>query len=402
MNFRKIIILVLIFSFMVACVSPYYPNITKYENLLVVDGQMTNLTGPYMVKLSRTYRYDGGVGESVIGASVKIIDNTGLEVLLKEISAGVYSTVDTTFHGIPGKSYKLQIKDKNDIFESEFETIKNPLPIDKINWVYKSQDSEAPKRVQLLLDAHDPTNSTRYYGWEYIETWKFKVPLDVVRPLKPEWKTCYQTNTSAFINLGTTIERNNDVIEKQVLQTIEENTNRLYIRYSILARQYSFTEPTYRYLHNLTNLNKNQGTLFDPTPYSLTGNIKCLNNKNIPVVGYFVVAGAAEKRIFIDRSDLPKEYNPTNGFNGCSENIIYVDAKIKDYRLNRQYDSLTRLGYSVYDTVHIPICKEPIPPYPIQCTTIPGIQMSLAKSICYNCTLSGDNKIPAFWTEKNK
>jgi len=402
MKFRKVIILFLIFSFMVACVSPYYPNITKYENLLVVDGQLTNLTGPYSIKLSRTFRYDGGVGEKVTGATIKFIDNTGFEILLKEISTGVYSTVDTLFHGIPGRSYKIQIKDNNDIFESDFEILKTPLPIDKINWEYKPQDSDSPKRIQILLDAHDPTNNTRYYGWEYIETWKFKEPLDVVRPFKPEWKICYQTNSSSFINLGTTIERNNDVIDKQVLKTIDENTNRLYIRYSILARQYSFTERTYKYLDDLTKLNQNQGTLFDPTPYSLTGNIKCVNNKNIPVVGYFVVAGAAEKRIFIDRSDLPTEYNPTNGFNGCSPNIIFVDAAIKDYRLNRQYDSLTRLGYSVYDTLHVQVCKPPLPPPGVQCTTMPAIQMSLAKSICFNCTLTGDNKVPAFWTEKIK
>ena len=385
---------------MAACVTPYYPTITKYENLLVVDGQMTNLTGPYKIKLSRTYRYDGGVGEKVTGANLKIIDNTGLEVQLKEISTGVYSTVDTTFHGVPGKSYKLQIKTNNEVYESDFETLKPPLPIDKVNWEYKPQDSDGPRSVKLLLDAHDPTNNTRYYGWEYIETWKFKVRLDIVNPPKPEWKTCYQTDTSKFINLGTTVERTNDVIEKQVLQTIEEKTNRLNIRYSILARQYSFTEPTYRYLYNLTKLNQNQGTLFDQTPYSLLGNLKCVSNKNIPVVGYFLVAGVSEKRIFIDRTDLPKEFNPTDGFDGCLHEEVYIDVRIKDYRLNKKYDSLTRLNYSVYDTIHMPVCKEPIPPYPTPCTLIPGILLFMAKSTCYNCTVTGDNKVPAFWTEK--
>ncbi|MBK5261074.1 MAG: DUF4249 family protein [Peptostreptococcaceae bacterium] len=56
---RNIYILILSQIFMVACVTPYYPNITKYENLFVVDGQLTNLKGPYEVKLSRTFKYDG-------------------------------------------------------------------------------------------------------------------------------------------------------------------------------------------------------------------------------------------------------------------------------------------------------------------------------------------------------
>ena len=36
-------------------------HITKYENLLVVDGELTNLTGPYKVKLSRTFKCEGTI-----------------------------------------------------------------------------------------------------------------------------------------------------------------------------------------------------------------------------------------------------------------------------------------------------------------------------------------------------
>jgi hypothetical protein len=287
---------------MVACVSPYYPNITKYDNLLVVDGQMTNLTGPYKINLSRTIKYDGALsskvaGEPVTGSQVKIIDNAGFEIQLKEISSGEYSTVDTTFRGVPGKSYKVQIKVNNEIFESDFETLKPPTPIDKLYWEYKPLDTEGPKRVQLSLDTHDATNNTRYYAWQYNETWKFKVPIDVVG--KPEWKICYQYNSSRFINIGTTINRYTDVVSKYPLQTINESTNRLFIRYTLLAKQYSLSEQTYNYFSDLTKLNLNQGSLFDPTPCAIIGNIKCLTNKNVPVLGYFVVAGACYERNII-------------------------------------------------------------------------------------------------------
>jgi hypothetical protein len=397
---KKLIFPIILILIMAACVTPYYPNVTKYENLLVVDGQMTNLTGPYKVKLSRSYKYDSKAVIPVTGANIKIKDNNGLEVPLKEISDGTYSTVDTTFHGIPGKSYKLQIKVDNEIYESDFETIKTPIPIDKFYWEYKPLDGEGPKRVQLSLDTHDPTNKNRYYGWEYDETWKFIVPIDVVNPRKPEWKTCYQTGTSNFINLATTIERNNDVIDRQSMLSINESTNRLYMRYSILAKQYSFSEQTYKYIAELKKMNQNQGSLYDVTPYSLTSNIKCISNKNQPVVGYFIVAGASEKRIFIDRTDLPTEFYPSPGFEDCVHDMVLVDARIKYYSLDKKYDSLSRLGYSVYDTLHIKICKLPLPPPNIECTTIPGIQLFMAKSPCYNCTVTGENKVPAFWTEK--
>jgi len=396
MSNRNIFLYILILIFMVACVSPYYPNITKYENLLVVDGQLTNLPGPYTVKLSRTFKYSGdnealGAGVQpavqVTGAQVTIIDNTGLEVKLKEISSGEYSTVDTTFCGVPGKSYKLQIKTNDLVYESDFETLKTPTPIDKVYWEYKPQDNDGPKRVQIFLNTHDSTNNTRYYAWEYEETWKFQVPLDDTD--KPEWKLCYKSNSSFFLNLGTTNERNSDIIDRQVLQSIDENTNRLFIRYTIQAKQYSLTEQTYNYFKDLITLNQNQGSLYDVAPYSLVSNVKNINNKDVPVLGYFVVAGVSEKRIFIDRSELPQEFNPTNGFDDCNVNLILVPKTLTDFHQNNEVDSLMKLGYVVYEK------------YDDYIGNIPAWLLSLAKPYCFNCTLNGVNKAPNFWTEKN-
>jgi hypothetical protein len=396
MSYRNNYFFIFFLIFMVACVTPYYPNITKYENLLVVDGQLTNLPGPYKVKLSRTFKYSGdnealGAGvqpaEPVTGAQVRIIDNTGLEVQLKEINRGEYRTVDTTFCGIPGKSYKLQIKMNDQVYESDFETLKIPTPIDKVYWEYKLQDNEGPKRVQIFLNTHDSTNTTRYYAWEYEETWKFKVPLDDTD--KPEWKLCYRNSSSFFLNLGTTTERNKDIIERQPLQSIDESTNRLFIRYTIVAKQYSFTEQTYNYFKDLITLNQNQGTLYDVAPYSLFSNVKNMNNKNVPVLGYFLVAGVSENRIFIDRTELPREFNPTDGFDDCNVNLVLVPKSFTDFRQNNEVDSLMNLGYVVYEK------------YDDYIGNIPAWLLSLAKPYCFNCTLNGVNKAPEFWTEKN-
>jgi len=397
MSHRNIYIFIFLLMFMVACVTPYYPNVTKYENLLIVDGQLTNLKGPYTVKLSKTLKYSGGnvtlgagvqsSAEQVSGAKLKIIDNTGLEVQLNEISSGEYSTVDTTFSGVPGRSYKLQINYNDQVYESDFETLKTPTPIDKLYWEYKPLDNNGPNRVQVLLDTYDSTNSTRYYGWEYEETWKFAVPLDIVD--NPEWKICYQSDSSFFLNLNTSIQKNSDIINRQLLRTIDESTNRLFFRYSILAKQYSFTEHTYKYFENLISLNQNQGTLFDATPYSLVGNVKNLRNKDVPVLGYFVVSGVSEKRIFIDKSELPQDFNPTKGFEDCNVHVILVPKTYTDFRQNNDVDSLMKLGYVIFAIYDSAIDKD-----------TPAWALSLAKPYCFNCTLTGVNKIPDFWTEK--
>jgi len=396
MNHKGIYLLVFLIIFMNSCISPYNPDISKYENIFVVDGELTNLPGPYHVKLSRSFKYDESSGDPVSGALVKIIDNTGKEAELKETGNGIYSTIDSTFQGIVGQSYKLQIKLNDEIYESEFETLKRPIPIDRVYWEYRVADNSDADGIQLLLDTHDSTNGTRYYAWNYDETWKFRVPIDVVD--KPEWKVCYKSLSKLNLDVGTTINRIGDIIEKHPLLFIDGNTNRLFIRYTMLVRQFTLSEQTYKFFNSLITINQNQGTLFDPMPYSLVGNVKSLSNKDLPVLGYFLVAGASGKRIFIDRSDLPEDFNPTDGFDGCNtENAIVPWTLRNDIRQDPKVDSLMRLGYSVLDKNNSCTSLGPDP-----CTAKDSVVIVyMAKPYCFNCTLNGTNKVPDFWKEKD-
>jgi hypothetical protein len=389
----------MIFIFvMISCVESYSPNITKYEEVFVVDGELTNLPGPYVVKLSKSYKLYQKSGDPVNGAHVKIIENTGLEVDLIEEGSGIYTTADNPFRGVVGNSYKLQIKLGNEIYESGFEPLNNPIPIDSVYWEYQVHDNQQDG-IQLLLDTHDPTNSTHYYAWYLDETWKFIVPIDVAQ--HPDWKICYRYNKSTNFNIATSARRNNDIVERHPLIFCNEETNRLYIRYTTMVRQYALTETSYKFLKDIITVNQNQGTLFDPTPSSIIGNIKNIKDKDLPVLGYFLVAGASEKRIFIDRKELPKEYQPTDGFNDCGTQVVLipiepVDTKDK-YLVDRFktnpniVDSLYRMGYTEYERYRVGMGEREDIVY--------LWQLNLAKTMCYNCTMSGKSEVPVFWTE---
>ena len=381
--FPNLIYFVLI-PFVVSCVSPYTPDISKYENLLVVDGELTNLPGPYEVKLSRSFKFHEKTADPVTGAEVKIVDKSGSEVELRETSDGIYSTVDTTFRGVAGHSYKLQIKAGDNLYESEYETIKNPVPIDQVYWEYKVPENQRGG-IQLLLDTHDPTNSSRYYAWKYDETWKFIVPIELVA--HPDWKVCYAQSHSTNFNIATSARRYNDIIERQPLCFFGENTNRLYIRYTTLVRQYVLSEPTYKFFKDVITVNQNQGTLFDPIPSATVGNLRCITHGDIPVLGYFLVAGATEKRIFIDRKDLPEKYRPTDGFEDCGSQNVLVPIKLQDVRLNPVVDSLMKRGYEEYERYVVVN-----PPDTFH-------QLNMAKAPCFNCLLNGVNVVPEYWRE---
>lgn len=381
---KYIYILIVVFS---SCIKEYKPDISKYEDVFVVDGKLTNLPGPYVVILSRSYKFEEKAGLPVGGAQLKIVDDTGIETKLEETDKGVYVTTDNAFRGVAGKSYKLQIMLDDEIYESEMEPLIEPVSIDSIFWEFKRTDSNR-NGIQLLLNTHDAQNKTRYYGWEYVDTWKYIVPID--HPDHLDLREGYASSSNYYYNIATTIHRNTDIIERHPLQFISEDVNKLYLRYSILVTQYAFTDQTYKYLKDLVSINQNQGSLFDPTPHSLTGNIKNISNKDLPVLGYFMVAGATEKRIFIDRSELPKEYRPRSGFEDCyTENPIVKWEYRNNLRQDRVVDSLMNNGFTiVIQAMEGGAGRDTL------------IHLTLAKRRCYDSRASGTNIKPDFWKDK--
>jgi hypothetical protein len=349
--------------------------------------------------LSRSYEFYKHNGQPATGAQIKIIENTGLEVELTETSDGIYSTTDNPFRGVVGNSYKLQIKLDGQIYESGFETITPPVPIDKVYWEYQLDDNGSDG-IELLLDTHDPLNKTRYYAWYVDETWKFKNRIQLMD--HPDWLIGYQYYTSSILDIGTSMQRTNDIIECHRLRFFDESTNRIYIRYSANVRQYALTEPSYSYFKELATINQNQGSLFDPTPGSMSGNIKNTQNGDIPVLGYFLAAGVSEKRIFIDRKEVPKTYQPTDGFDHCFTEVHLIPMEpidstkmdLYDFYCITPYtlDTLIRSGYVEYKRDAIKVGVSEI-------RTIACWQLKMAKPHCFNCTLIGENEVPSFWTE---
>jgi hypothetical protein len=447
--------------FLKSCVDPYEPDISRYENVFVVDGELNNMQGPYEVRLTRSFTFEEDSGINITGAQVMIIENTGLEVTLRETREGLYCT-DSSFRARIGNSYKLQITYNGEVYETEFETLKIPIPIDSIYWEYQDRGHEGVDGIQLLLDTHDPENNTHYYAWEYEETWKFVVPIQPIG--RPEWKECFMYSGNYDFKIGTSIQKTGDRMERYPLLFIDEKTNKLRWRYSILVKQFTLSEQAYQFYSNLIELNENQGTLFDPVPYSLTGNVKCVTNEEKPVLGYFLVSGVSEKRIFIDNKDLPYQYQPISGFESCYSRQVTIEyeliqvpvdsvvplVKLLPYSLSKvnkikEIDSLRHLGISVFDiyiytvgdctdtTFKCGDCALPylmslfsldsleaayaldtLAPYLecdsngycfcgpcdtiISCDTV--AQISLSEPRCFNCTLTGDNKVPDYWVEE--
>ena len=337
----------LILIFVANCIDPFYPDIEEYENVMVVDSFITNENTVYHVKLSRTQRFNDLDKKPVPGAIVQVIDDSGNTYLFRETEAGSYESNPGEFVGQIGRKYKLIIETKDgNKYESGFEEMKKVPEIDSIYWEYKekpSNDADNPyKGIQIFVDTHDPENKTRYYSWSWTETWKFRTPYR--KDTVPD--QCWESDSSRIIQIKCTDHLTEDIVQSYPLYFISTGTNRLYLRYSVLVKQYSLTNGAFNYWSRIKETNENIGTLFDPIPTQVVGNITDLNNPNKPILGYFQASAVTSKRIFIDRSDLlAYEFFITAGFEYC-ESLFFKD--LLDDPRPAYKDYVDNYGWIVY------------------------------------------------------
>ncbi|MCK9208819.1 MAG: DUF4249 domain-containing protein, partial [Salinivirgaceae bacterium] len=239
------------------CIEPFKPDIDKYESLLVVDAIITSEGGSGHVILSKTYPYDETFTTYVDGANVSLINEDGMEYNFINYKEGYYTIADSSFEAIIGEDYKIRIETTDgEICESTFETLTEPVPIDSIYYQFISGNDPKSKGLQILMNIENNEKKNVYFSWEYIETWEFEVPY--ASPYFEGLTTCYKTVKPAVFLIKSLKDYENRQLLAYPLYFIDNTTNRLYIKYSVLITQYTLSESAYNFLKELKEINEEQ------------------------------------------------------------------------------------------------------------------------------------------------
>ncbi|MDF2187175.1 DUF4249 domain-containing protein [Paraflavitalea sp. CAU 1676] len=299
------------------CKQRFDPPVTAPPNgYLVVDGIINSGGGPTNIRLSRAISLsDTSRIKYERNAVVRVEGDNNSFYVLPESSQGLYSAA-----GLPlanNVKYRLYVRTtEGKEYTSDYTTaIKTPA-IDDIRW-------EQPEDLQLYINTHDPQNKTRYYRWEWEETWEFHsaytttlkylrnsfgeiTGIDYLYPNMMYdtmnyicWKTEYSTN----LLIGSSAKLSKDSIDLPI-HFIPHASEKVSQLYSILVRQYALSKAGYEFLQKMKKNTEQTGTLFDAQPSELKGNIHANSNPNEIVIGYVEVCDMQEKRIFIKPSDL--------------------------------------------------------------------------------------------------
>ena len=295
-----------------SCEEYYTPKIDDISGHLVVDALITNDLSKNYVRLSTTHVfYDKQAHSSILDATVELVDKNG--VILEGIENGAGSF---TFETVPeiGNSYKLHIYYQNFAYESEMVTMP-PLPeilntslVEKVKKEYSSDiygvvtPTSFPGN-DICIDA-PVTDSLAYYlfSTRSVLEWTYTGSVEIFG-----WNSYYPTNFN--IAGPKTFTQASDRIEKHALVWLA-NESKYYLHTDTLASvgwilivdQYGTSKGSFDYHEKLNSQFAADGSLFDPVPNQIYGNIRCLSDSSKIVYGYFDLNSYRQYRYFLKMS----------------------------------------------------------------------------------------------------
>ena len=199
---------------LMCCKKPYNPPPTSTsKSYLVVEGVINLSTDSTVIKISRTVKLNDSVTiKPVLGATVYVEGESGrYNPSLDDIrNNGHYWTYAINLP--TNERYRLVITTpEGEQYVSDYVSVKPTPPIDSIGYNVKNGN------VNLYVNAHDPTNNTRYYLWDYEETWQFHAKYPsyfylnpatnsiTARPPLTQVFTCFSNATAQKLTLQVTL-----------------------------------------------------------------------------------------------------------------------------------------------------------------------------------------------------
>jgi hypothetical protein len=325
-----------IIFFTTMCRKAYQPTAIKASNhFLAVDGFInTGENSSTTIIVNHSLNLQDTIADiPELGATVLILTENGAAFPLID-SGGNGTYVSAPLSLDPALKYQLSVTTNDgNKYLSALVTPKTSPPIDSLTWQVINDPLTDAQAVNIFVNTHDATNNTRYYRWDYIETYQHQAFFEsswyiqdgLIYPITDPSQSvynCWSTAHSQSIILGTSITLSSDVISLAPIASFAQNDPKLDVKYSTLVRQYPLDLTAYNYWLTVQKNSQSLGGLFDLQPSQIRGNIQAVTHPNDPVVGYISAGTIQEQRLFIDNHALGWKSNPEVN---CPIRIIPTD-----------------------------------------------------------------------------
>ncbi len=381
------IIIVISLLWVSSCIDPFIPETTRYDSILFIEGLLSNDTArTQIIKISRSAPIisesdnSGMLGpDKLSGARVRIIRDDQVFFPFAETEPGVYSA-SPDFFPETGKAYKLTIEYGGNLFESDFEIMKESPPIDSISYKHTleklSQSGTIYHGYRFNVSTHDDGGGPFYYRWESDATYLFRSTHEAthiwtgsrqVPASNRDLMFCWSYNSIKGIYTGNTEGLSENRITEAPLHFQSQYGDALSIRYSLNVKQFAISKSAWEFWSDMARQVNQNGGMYDTQPFRIQGNIRCTSDPELFVAGIFEIAGFSEKRIYLNR---PTEFD-----------IIPMVC---------QWDTI--------GTIDLPWYRIPVGSF-ITLDFFSG-KYFYSSPQCFDCTLkNGTTQKPAFWED---
>lgn len=321
MTVRNALLLLVTCLFFASCIDEINLKINTNQPKLIVDGLIADSLQEYVIKVN--YSAVIGVGTDNImtpveGASVVVKEDAGSDFAFAETTPGVYVR---EMAGEVGKTYHIEITLPDGSKAMSLPTVLLAAPpIDSVNALLVERETfnnlgnlVTEKKVELHMNTsvanlpERPFLRWRAFGeYEYHEFYVMAFNL----------KTCYIKENADNNNIAVfdTRELASGVLNDEPF--LETNLNyRFASQYCFSVYQYAISEDEYKYWKSVDAIINIDGSLFDPPPGTVRGNLYNPEDPEQQVLGYFSVCGASSVRKFVNGTSIGAYVAPR-----CSNN----------------------------------------------------------------------------------
>ena len=416
---KYIILLTLLLVVLAGCIERYDAKIKGIESILVVEGIITG--GTTQITLSKS------VGLDVPSALDFItVDNAMVYVACDDgtrseeaYSSGSGTYLIKTDELRKDAKYCLFVHVNDTVYQSEFISTVTTPPVN-VSFTCDEED------IHVCVTAQGRDDQTGYYLWSYMEDWEIHstiygqyvsiyfdmnyldieyvqrqvaeltsagwVVVEIGRNERGTFTGCVRVvnniltpnnkyycwvndGSKTFITGATDKLTDNDIRERKI-NSFPRTDYRTSVLYRVQVLQTGIHKEAYDYYNNVLKNMEQTGSIFAPIPAEITGNIKCISNPKIPVIGYVDVSTATTKDMqYLD----DKYFDPKRR----RERIVFCQSEIVVPNASPHYNPCG--AWIRYNDSNAP----PFIPFVVYQT-------------CVDCTKMGGTKIkPENWPNDN-
>ncbi|MVM35722.1 DUF4249 family protein [Spirosoma sp. HMF4905] len=405
----------LLVLFPLACVDPEDIVQSGTNDILVVDGTITNLAEPQLIKLNRS-KADPLTGRfgtmPITKATVEVVMDSTVVIACHETEDGSYQ-LPSDFKGQIGHAYQLRfVLTDGTSYQSTPQTMLAAPPISRVYARFnptslstrEALDGNFRAAHDFYLDTQDPANQQNYYRWDW-KLWE-----------RQEWcRSCsmgiysvhnvltkYTANGLRYFEAGDSLFENcfypppgtpgldkyfvydyqcrtqcwdifvsnnlnvfADTYTNGALLTGQKVAQIPYYQHApclVEIRQAALNPAAYRYFNQLAEQTQKSGGVADLPPTTLAGNVQITAGKGSGVVGYFTASAVTTIRYWLNRKDatgLPLGATDPKGSSGLPGAELFYALNLRQPNPEPSFFSpnVSINDYSAHTKPYTAVCE---------------------------------------------